>query len=141
LVWEDPTDSTEHFASGFNRFPSGVTASRRRWRRPTKYRYVIHAEVDVILWGLAELPPDRLQKNVVLYAPWAACNECAKIIIQAGIPHVVAHRQAHLRTQPHWRKSVKQGIAMMREAGVRYEQWDGKVGGVKNLFDGVWWEP
>ncbi len=142
LVWTDSAGN-EHSVCGCNRFPSGVKTSPQRWRRPTKYRYVLHAEVAAVLSGLIELSSQRYEhhKNITLYAPWAACNECAKIIIQAGIPRVVAHRQAHLRTRSHWRKSVRQGIEMMQEAGVQYEQWDGKVGGVKNLFDGVWWEP
>ena len=50
----------------------------------TKYPYVVHAEVNAIL--------NKCSKDVrgaTLYVALFPCNECAKMIIQAGISEVV----------------------------------------------------
>jgi dCMP deaminase len=50
----------------------------------TKYPYVVHAEVNAIL--------NKCSKDVrgaTLYVALFPCNECAKMIIQAGIAQVV----------------------------------------------------
>lgn len=71
---------------GYNGFPSGV--EDMPWDREgewldTKYPYVCHAELNAVLNSFGDLRGCRMYTRVF------PCNECAKIIIQAGIKEVI----------------------------------------------------
>ena len=74
---------------GYNGFPQGCSDDILPWRRDgdfleKKYAYVCHAEANAILnKGGADL------HGSTLYVDLFPCNECAKLIIQAGIREVV----------------------------------------------------
>jgi dCMP deaminase len=77
-------------ALGYNGFPRKCSDDHLPWARTgesklhTKYPYVCHAEVNAIL--------NKCSSNVeggTLYVALFPCNECAKLIIQAGISEVV----------------------------------------------------
>ncbi|KAH7425592.1 hypothetical protein KP509_11G061200 [Ceratopteris richardii] len=77
---------------GYNGFPRGCSDDELPWAKlsrdgnalETKYPYVCHAEVNAILnKNHASACGQRL------YVTMFPCNECAKIIIQAGIAEVV----------------------------------------------------
>lgn len=75
---------------GYNGFPRGCDDDELPWDRTaeskfdTKYMYVCHAEVNAILnKNSADL------KKCTIYVALFPCNECAKVIIQSGIEHVV----------------------------------------------------
>lgn len=72
---------------GYNGFPNGCK-DYFPWNREgdflqTKYPYVVHAEVNAIMNATGNL------ENSTLYCTLHPCNECAKIIAQAGIKKVV----------------------------------------------------
>lgn len=76
---------------GYNGFPRGCSDDHLPWARTssssalhTKYPYVCHAEVNAIL---NKCSADV--KGATLYVALFPCNECAKLIIQAGIQEVV----------------------------------------------------
>lgn len=77
---------------GYNGFPRGCADSRLPWAKratsggalATKYPYVCHAEMNAIL--------NKNAANVAaatLYVTMFPCNECSKLLIQAGIREVV----------------------------------------------------
>lgn len=77
---------------GYNGFPRGCSDDELPWAKmskngdplQTKYPYVCHAEVNAILnKNHASASGQRL------YVTMFPCNECAKIIIQAGVIEVV----------------------------------------------------
>ena len=76
---------------GYNGFPRGCSDDDLPWARHsdqgdlhTKYMYVCHAEVNAILnKGSADV------RGATLYVALFPCNECAKVIVQAGIRQVV----------------------------------------------------
>jgi dCMP deaminase len=75
---------------GYNGFPRGCSDDYLPWGRTgdsslqQKYAYVVHAEVNAILnKGSKDV------KGSTLYVALFPCNECAKVIIQAGITEVV----------------------------------------------------
>jgi dCMP deaminase len=73
---------------GYNGFPFGVDDSIFPWTQEgtfldNKYAYVVHAEANAILNATADLRGSSLYVNLF------PCNECAKLIIQAGIKEVV----------------------------------------------------
>lgn len=72
---------------GYNGFPRGCSDDEFPWTRPEKYDYVIHAEQNAIINSTTPL------KGCILYLysenGYYPCNECAKLISQAGICEVV----------------------------------------------------
>ncbi|MDE6407535.1 MAG: dCMP deaminase family protein [Anaeroplasmataceae bacterium] len=74
---------------GYNGFPMGCSDQAFPWGKTddnylnTKYPYVVHAEPNAILNCTSSL------KNSTLYVTLFPCNECAKLIIQSGIKHIV----------------------------------------------------
>lgn len=77
-------------ALGYNGFPRGCSDDYLPWARTSpsmlhkKYAYVCHAEVNAILNKCS-----ANVKDATLYVALFPCNECAKMIIQAGIREVV----------------------------------------------------
>ena len=123
---------------GANRFPRSVQKRPDRLKRPNKYNYMIHAEQDAISNAARQ---GHATLGATLYCPWAACTSCAQLLIQAGIVRVVVHKQMHDRTPPRWQSLIAHAVEMFEEAGVIYEQFDGEIGGVTNLFDSEKWTP
>ena len=76
---------------GYNGCPNGFSDDDFPWDREgeplnTKYMYVCHAEMNAILnyrGSRKEL------ENAKVYVDLFPCNECAKLIIQAGIKEVI----------------------------------------------------
>ena len=65
---------------GYNGFPRHVRDYEDRYAdRETKYKFVVHAELNAVLRSKA-IDTDVL----TLYCTLSPCNECAKAIIQAG---------------------------------------------------------
>lgn len=76
--------------TGYNGLPSGIDESKFTWDRDidskgwlnTKYPYVIHAEANALLNSIGDT------KGSTIYVTLQPCNECAKLLIQAGIKRV-----------------------------------------------------
>ena len=73
---------------GYNGFPYGCSDDEFPWERngdylDCKYPYVVHAEPNAILNSTTSL------ENAILYVTLFPCNDCAKLIIQAGIKEIV----------------------------------------------------
>ena len=79
---------------GYNGFPRGCPDSKLPWSKlsksgsklDTKYPYVCHAEMNAIL--------NKNNSDVAgskVYVTMFPCNECAKLMIQAGIAEIVFH--------------------------------------------------
>jgi dCMP deaminase len=79
---------------GYNGFPRGCPDDELPWSKlsevgdplGTKYPYVCHAEMNAIL--------NKNGASVAgakLYVTMFPCNECAKLLIQAGIREIVFH--------------------------------------------------
>lgn len=107
---------------GYNRFPMGVEYTEARWERPAKYAWIEHAERNAVYtcarWG-------RQSYGATMYATGAACADCARAIVQAGITRVVTHpRIGHGA----WAESVAIGDQIMLEGGVQLEVVTFEVG-------------
>ncbi len=74
-------------STGYNGFPFGCSDDLYTWERTgadTKYKYVVHAELNAILNARG-----RNLTNAKIYVDLFPCNECAKAIIQSGIKEVI----------------------------------------------------
>ncbi|MCP3887643.1 MAG: dCMP deaminase family protein [Desulfobulbaceae bacterium] len=74
---------------GYNGFPQGCSDDELPWDRQgkfldTKYPYVCHAELNAVLNSIS-----RDLKNCRIYVGLFPCNECTKVIIQAGIKEII----------------------------------------------------
>jgi dCMP deaminase len=122
-----------------NTFPYGVRNEPDRLVRPLKYSFIEHAERNVIFKAAQDHRFDF--KDAVMYAPWFACADCARAIIQVGIRKVVGHKQIHDMTPAHWKESINCAYAMFAEAGVETVLVDGEIGAPELLFNGGLWRP
>lgn len=106
---------------GYNGFPRGVVDSEDRLNdRETKYQLVVHAEANAILMA------GQAAKGATLYVFPSfvlppICNECAKLVIQAGIKEVVGY-EPDLSDErvKRWMKSIGIAATMCTEAGVTW---------------------
>jgi len=102
---------------GYNGFPRGCSDEQLPWEREaenrndTKYPYVVHAEVNSIVNSTGNLT------GATLYVALFPCNECAKMIIQAGIKKIVYLSDKYAQTD-----STKASKKMFDMAGVVYTQ-------------------
>lgn len=68
---------------GYNGAPRGIDLAPEVWASKDKHRYVLHAELNCILFADRE---DR--EGADLYVTHSPCMECVKIIQAAGIANV-----------------------------------------------------
>lgn len=108
------TDSQNRILStGFNGLPSGVTDSHDRLNhRPTKYRMVVHAELNAILFSRCDLTGATIYVN-----PMPPCAQCAAAIVQSGIARVVSFHPTPDQLS-RWGEDFSIMVKMFREAGV-----------------------
>lgn len=104
---------------GYNGFPRGCDDNVFPWGKGdsnklnTKYPYVVHAEANAILNSASSV------KGATLYVSLFPCNECAKLIIQSGIKHVV-----YMNDKYRSEESTVASRRMLDAAGVTYSQMD-----------------
>lgn len=81
-------DENKIVSIGYNGSPRGLNDDDMPWGRNgdfinTKYAYVCHSELNAILNYIGSL------KGTRIYVTLFPCNECAKVIVQAGIKEVI----------------------------------------------------
>ena len=104
-------------AQGYNGFPRKVDESRHRLDdRETKYKYVVHAEMNCIY--NASYNGAKLDGATMYVYGLPVCHECAKAIIQVGITRVVV---PIIDLPERWKESTDLTMTMFEEAGVEYE--------------------
>lgn len=104
----------EVLSQGFNGFPRGIDDTKERYDdRQTKYKYVVHAEMNAIY--NATYSGTSLDGATLYVYGLPICSECAKGIIQVGIKKVVVEKSKEL---DNWNESVELSKAMFDEAGV-----------------------
>jgi len=104
-------------AQGFNGFPRGIIDSNDRYdNRDIKYKYVVHAEMNVIY--NATYNGVSLDGSTLYVTGLPVCSDCAKGIIQVGIQRVVMKEQ---NIPTHWLDSWKMTAGMFDEANIKWE--------------------
>lgn len=107
-------------SQGYNGFPRGINdATERLEDRPTKYKYVVHAEMNVIY--NATFSGVSLDGASLYVYGLPVCSECAKGIIQVGIKEVHIFIDQHVDLR--WLKSWEDTRDMFDEAGVKYAEY------------------
>jgi dCMP deaminase len=101
-------------AQGYNGFPRGIFDYTERYNdKPTKYMYVVHAEMNVIYNATYNgVSLDGASLYVYGLPP---CSECAKGIIQVGIKEIITETQGIPKK---WEDSWNFSKSMFDEAGI-----------------------
>lgn len=104
-------------ATGYNGFPRGIADDPEIYDdRELKYKYVVHAEMNVIY--NASYNGQKLDGGVLFVWGLPVCSECAKGVIQVGIKHVV---MPVMEVPEHWLESWAFTQKLFSEAGVTWE--------------------
>lgn len=108
---------------GYNGFPKGVVDSPLRYEdRDTKYRLVVHAEVNAILMAGSRANGGTLYVWPSFMLP-PICHDCCRIAIQVGVREVVGYVDDEddlTGRQLRWKDSILLSRMMCNEAGVTY---------------------
>lgn len=110
-------DDRSVIAQGYNGFPRGIQDYSERYEnRDLKYKFVVHAEMNVIY--NATYNGVSLDDATLYVWGLPVCSDCAKGVIQTGIKRVVMPNQD---IPDHWAESWKLTKEMFEEANVEWE--------------------
>ncbi len=104
---------------GYNGTPNGFSDDKFPWDRngdtlDTKYAFVCHSELNAII----NYKGSRKDLNdATLYVTLFPCNECSKIIIQAGIKNIIYLSDKYDGTTANTASKI-----MFKECGINYKQ-------------------
>jgi dCMP deaminase len=106
-------------SQGFNGFPRGIEDSDERYSdREQKYKYVVHAEMNMIY--NATYNGVSLNGATVYVTGLPVCSECAKGLIQVGVKTVVMSKEDVSNALERWKESFETTIELFEEAGVEW---------------------
>tara|TARA_Y100001973_G_C5185870_1_gene327782 strand:+ start:1717 stop:2163 length:447 start_codon:yes stop_codon:yes gene_type:complete len=100
---------------GYNGFPKGVADNDRLNDREEKYKIVVHAERNALLFANTDV------KNCSIFTyPFMPCPICAGMIIQSGISRVVSFKSNNER----WEKDFEISRKMFQEADIQLLEYE-----------------
>jgi dCMP deaminase len=99
-------------SAGYNGFARGVAdTSERLENRDIKYKLVLHAEKNAILFATASL------ENCTIVVTHPCCAQCAAQVIQSGIKHVIWPKPTP-EFMERWANDYALSVMQFKEAGV-----------------------
>ena len=104
-------------STGYNGFPYGCSDDEFPWDRDgddTKYKYVVHAELNAILNARG-----KSLTGAKLYVDLFPCNECTKALIQSGVGEVIYYSDKYHNTD-----STTASRRMFDAAGIKYHKYE-----------------
>jgi dCMP deaminase len=118
----------EILSMGFNGFPRGILDSPERLNdRETKYKIVVHAEMNAIL--AAARNGIRLKDSTLYVAAvtrhgnlWGRppCSRCLVEILQAGITEIISIPQVVVPIR--WEEDNDLSYKLIKESGIKYRE-------------------
>lgn len=110
------TDSNNRIISiGYNGFPQNIVDNNRLQDRETKYKIIVHGEMNAILFA------NRSLNECTLYTyPFMPCPRCASMIIQAGINRVVSYNNMPER----WKNEFELSKTLFKEAKIELKLYE-----------------
>ncbi len=115
---------------GYNGFPWGCSDDEMPWERQgafldTKYPYVCHAELNAVLNANS-----TNLRGCRIYVGLFPCNECTKVILQAGIQEII-----YLSDKYKDSDQVKASKIMLEKSpNITYRQLETKLKGLEISF-------
>lgn len=110
------TDSDNKIISlGYNGFPKKLADDDRLNNRETKYKMIIHGEMNAILSA------NRSLEGCTLYTyPFMPCPRCASMVIQTGINRIVSYKNINER----WAEEFELSLSLFKEANIEYTEYE-----------------
>lgn len=100
---------------GYNGFPNGIEDDYRLKDRDIKYKLIVHAESNAILFANTKL------YGCTLYTyPFQPCSRCAGLIIQSGIKKIVTP----ICNIARWEEDFKVSKELLEEANIQIKYYD-----------------
>ena len=121
-----------------NQFIRGTPNTPQNQERPLKYCLIEHAERSAIYHFAKN---GKATKDTIMYTPWFPCPDCARGIIKSGITKIIGHLQAIEKTPERWLENFDISFDMLERANINLQQFDGRIYGTTNLFNGEIWHP
>jgi len=108
-------DDRRVISLGYNGFPKGVADNNRLEDRKEKYKMIVHAERNALLFANVSV------KDATIFTyPFMPCPVCTGMIIQSGIQRVVS-----LQTDnPRWQEDFEISRKMLDEAEVGLVEYE-----------------
>ena len=108
-------DDRRVISLGYNGFPKGVADNNRLEDRKEKYKMIVHAERNALLFANVSV------KDATIFTyPFMPCPVCTGMIIQSGIRRVVS-----LQTDnPRWQEDFEISRKMLDEAEVGLVEYE-----------------
>ena len=107
--------SRQIVATGFNGLPRGFEDTPDRLQRPTKYDFVVHAELNALIQcarnGVSPI-------GCTLYSSFSPCVNCAIAVVQAGIECVITYELE--ASDERWMESIEKSVEVFAESGITY---------------------
>ncbi len=79
-------ENHEPVSAGFNGFPRGVDDKLLPNKRPAKYQWMIHSEINALLNAARQ---GKSTESTILYCTHRPCIDCTIFMWQSGCKHVV----------------------------------------------------
>ena len=107
-------------AQGYNGFPRGIDdADDRLNDRETKYKYVVHAEMNLIY--NATFNGISLDGSTIYIYGLPLCSECAKGLIQVGVKRIVMSKDSLEDVNDKWLDSFELTVQLLNESGIHWK--------------------
>ena len=103
-----------------------------------KSQFMAHAETAVLLKAARR---GVSTVGSTMYAPWSACCDCARAIVEAGVSVVYRHVDAMAQTPDRWQASIQFGDLILYRAGVAVIEEEGEIGATPIIMSGNLWKP
>lgn len=117
------SESKQILSIGYNGFPRGIEDSEERLNdRETKYKFVVHAEKNLIY--NATLNGVSLKNSNLYVFGLPCCGECAKAVIQVGIKKICCGFDGDYKDN--WKESVEFAQNLFTEAKVDFTYYSRK---------------
>jgi len=109
------TDKDNKIVSlGYNGFPKKLADDDRLNDRETKYKMIIHGEMNAILSA------NRSLDGCTLFTyPFMPCPRCASMVIQTGINRIVSYKNTNER----WAEEFELSLSLFKEAKIEYIEY------------------
>jgi len=105
-------------STGYNGFSEGMDDDKEEYHeRPTKYKLVVHSEVNAIANAARQGVPTE---GATMYLNWFPCSNCAATLVNAGIKRLVCGQDFDLEHE-RWGEDFKLGIIILHDGGVEVE--------------------
>ena len=107
-------ESLQILSTGYNGMPRGINENiEKRWERPEKYKYVVHAETN----GIFNACRNGVSlKDSICIVTMFPCSSCAKALIQVGVKEIITLEPNFKHER--WGEDFKYSFEMLNEAKI-----------------------